>query len=266
MQLKQVILIGAGNVAWHLGRRLHEQGIRIAQVYSRQLDHAEALGRQLACPATDQTGQILPLDHCLYLLIVSDDAIIEMATQLAFLEGPQRVFAHTSGAVPGSVLVKHFSRSGVFYPLQTLSKDRSIDLANVPICLHADDPEIYQALYELAVRLSDHVFQIDDQARKVLHVAAVFVNNFSNYLFAVGKQILDDNGLSFDLLRPLIGETAAKITDRDPEAMQTGPAIRNDQQTIIAHLRFLQQYPEYQNLYRMITHAIREMHHQKELP
>lgn len=256
MRLDQVVLIGAGNVGWHLGRRLKERGINIAQVFSRSLERAETLGTELACPVTNRLQEITPLDHCLYLLAIKDDNIEAVAGELAYLSNSRRAIAHTSGAVESSVLKDHFENYGVFYPLQTLSRDRPVDFEKLPLCVYSPNGPVENALKELAQKLSSQVQVINDNERKILHVAAVFVNNFSNHLFVVGKQIVEKEGLSFDLLRPLIAETAAKVMENAPESMQTGPAIRGDQKTILSHLRYLQKYPEFQNLYRVISHSI----------
>lgn len=251
-----VVLIGAGNVGYHLGRRLHDKGVRIAQVFSRDLRKAQDLALVVGSEATDQLQAVLSLDTGLYLIAVKDDAIEEVAGQLQPLVGAQCLIAHTSGTVSSTVLQPYFARSGVFYPLQTFSRDRVPDFSQIPFCVYAADEEVQEKLLALAHVLSDKVYPISDQERQVLHVAAVFVNNFSNYLFGIGHQLLSAEGLSFDLLRPLILETAAKVMEHDPDKVQTGPAKRGDQLTILSHLRYLQQYPEYQNLYRLISYAI----------
>lgn len=257
MPLKQVVLIGAGNVGWHLGQRFREKKIPVAQVYSRRLDRAANLAKTLKCPATDNLKELLPLDHCLYLIAVKDDAIAAVATQISYLSGTaNRAFAHTSGAVASTVLDQDLQRIGVFYPLQTLSRDRPVDFDQVPICIYSPDEVLSQQLSEVARQISQQVELVNDQQRSVLHIAAVFVNNFSNYLFGVGKEIVEQDKLSFDLLRPLIAETAAKVMESDPGQMQTGPAVRNDESTILSHLRYLERYPDHRDLYRMISRSI----------
>ncbi|PHN06377.1 Rossmann-like and DUF2520 domain-containing protein [Flavilitoribacter nigricans] len=263
MLLKQVVLIGAGNVAWRLGLRLHEQGIKIALVFSRRIANAQALAGELNCPATDSLDKIPALDNCLYLLAISDDHIATVAAGLGHLNGPGRVLAHTSGAVSSRVIAGDFDQTGVFYPLQTLSRDRPVNFEQLPVCVYSADPKVQDGLLQLASRITQQARVIDDEQRKKLHVAAVFVNNFSNHLFSVGQQIVEAEGLSFDLLRPLIAETAAKVMEQDPKDMQTGPARRGDQQTILAHLQYLQKFPELQNLYRVISHSLQQMYHLK---
>lgn len=263
MRLEQVVLIGAGNVGWQLGRRFKEKNIKVAQVFSRQLGNAEYLAEELGAKATNDVEQLAVLDHCLYLLAIKDDLIGDMAGKLSYLSHSKRALAHTSGAVSTQVLAGHFENYGVFYPLQTLSRDRKVDFGRIPICVYSPDQSVQEDLKLLANQISEKVSVIDDDQRKILHIAAVFVNNFSNHLFAIGKQITESEGLSFELLRPLIAETAAKVMDQSPIDMQTGPAKRRDQQTILAHLRYLQKYPEFQNLYRVISHSLQEMHNIK---
>ena len=263
MPIEQVVLIGAGNVGWSLGHRFKEKEIKIAQVFSRQLNHAQALAKELSCGATNDLQKLPLLNNCLYLIAVKDDSIADLSRQLSFLSGSGQVIAHTSGAISSEILGNHFEKYGVFYPLQTLSKERPVDFAKIPICVYAPDHGVQLDLSELAHCISDHVQVINDEQRKILHVAAVFVNNFSNHLFTIGKQIVESEGLDFDLLRPLILETAAKIMDHFPEDMQTGPAKRKDQQTILTHLQYLQKYPEWQNLYRLVSHSLQETYNQK---
>lgn len=260
MQLDQVVLIGAGNVAWNLGKNLAAQGTKVAQVFSRDLKNARALADTLSCPATDKLQELLPLDDCLYLIAVKDDQIANVAAAVSYLSHPRRALAHTSGAVSSQVLAAHSENYGVFYPLQSLSRERIIDFVGVPLCIYAPQAALQDELAQLAKKISEQVNIVNDEERKVLHVAAVFVNNFANHLFAVGKQIVESADLSFDLLRPLIAETAAKVMTKSPDDMQTGPASRGDQQTMLAHLRYLQQFPEFQNLYRVISHSLREMY------
>ena len=256
MLLKQVVLIGAGNVAHHLGLRLMDSGITISMVFSRRRSRALELAERLHCQATDDLMDIPKLQYSLYLFAISDDAIASVAKRLLHLKSPDSIFAHTSGAASSRLLTDFFPTGGVFYPLQSFSRKRDIDFTQVPICVHAPYTKVLDTLNQLGERISDSVVVIDDEQRKVLHLAAVFVNNFSNHLFNIGKELVEANGLSFDLLRPLIAETAAKVQGNDPALMQTGPAIRGDQQSILSHLQYLQQYPDFQNLYRIFTHSI----------
>lgn len=250
-----IVLIGAGNVGYHLGRRLHERGFRILQVYSRTLAKATQLANAITSEATDQL-QAIRTDADLYILAVHDDAIADVASMLPVKD---KLVVHTSGATPSTVLAPYFGRFGIFYPLQTFSVSKPVDFEQIPICVHANAAADVERLEQIAQRLSPRVYRIDDAQRAMLHVAAVFVNNFSNYMFQVGYDILERENLSFDLLRPLILETAQKVQENAPAAMQTGPAIRGDQATIDKHLQYLEQFPVYRQLYEMLTRDIQNL-------
>ncbi len=250
---ERIALIGAGRVGGHLGRRLHLAGWPIVQVYSRSPDKAKTLAAQLGAGYTGDLNAITG-DADLYIIAVSDDAIGAVAGALRL--PPDKLVVHTSGATPSDELHTRFARYGVFYPLQTFSADREPDFSTIPICLFAADTAGYDLLERLARSLGSPFYAVDDRQRFVLHVAAVFVNNFTNYLYQVGEDIVHSEQLSFDLLRPLILETAQKIQSASPAAMQTGPAIRGDVATVERHLAYLASRPEYAELYRMLTKGI----------
>jgi len=250
-----IAIIGAGNVGYHLGRRLHERGFAIRQVFSRHLARAENLAHIVSAEAVNQLENVRD-DADLYILAVHDDAIAEVAAKLPVTN---KLLVHTSGATPSTVLTPHAERFGIFYPLQTFSINRPVDFEQIPICVHANADEDVQLLEQIARQISSNVYRIDDAQRGILHVAAVFVNNFVNYMFQVGYDILERENLSFDLLRPLILETAQKVQDDPPAAMQTGPAMRGDQATIDKHLQYLKQFPAYRQLYEMLTQHIQQL-------
>ncbi len=251
----KIVLIGAGNVGYHLGNRLYEKGLRIQQVFSRVKEKAENLASEVNAQAITKLSNIT-LDADLYILAVHDSAIAEVATQLPVLD---KLVVHTSGATPSTALQPHFQRFGIFYPLQTFSISKEVDFEQIPICVHANQEADLQALENLARQISPKVYRIDDEQRAILHVAAVFVNNFTNYLFQIGYDILEKEKLPFDLLRPLIRETAAKVQEHPPVEMQTGPAIRGDHATIDKHLQYLGRFPEYKHLYELLTENIKSL-------
>lgn len=257
MEEQKIILVGAGNVGYHLGRRLHEKDFAIAQVFSRTIEHAENLAKAVQAPYVTKFEDV-DRDGNLYIISVSDSAIAPVARQLARLELDNPLVVHTSGATPATALMPYFDRFGVFYPLQTFSRARKVDFESIPICVHAVDENDTEQLLGLARRLSSKVYALDDEQRATLHVAAVFVNNFSNYLFQVGEDILREAGLPFDLLRPLILETAKKVQEQSPGVMQTGPAVRGDEETIQRHLEYLHRFPEYRELYQLLSRRIAE--------
>jgi predicted short-subunit dehydrogenase-like oxidoreductase (DUF2520 family) len=166
------------------------------------------------------------------------------------------VFVHTSGTIPSTIFEKHTSNYGVFYPLQTFSISKEPDWTTIPICIDANTEAQRIEIENLARQLSPNVHRITDAQRATLHVAAVFVNNFTNHLFHIGQTIVEKEGISFDLLKPLIQETVAKIQHNAPQAMQTGPAKRGDTITIQKHNAFLKKYPLYNNVYSLLTKSI----------
>lgn len=243
-------------MAWHLGQALHKAGVEVIQVYSRTLSASQALAEELDSHGVAQLNQIVPSAH-LYLLAVNDQAIAPVVAQLRNILSENALLCHTSGATPSTIFGEsHYQRYGVFYPLQTLSKARPIDFGTVPLCIDANLSADQSSLLALAKKLSSQVYHITDQDRAILHIAAVFANNFSNHLFAVAKTILAQHDLPFDLLKALIQETAAKVQEAPPSAMQTGPAIRKDESTIQRHLDLLADFPEFQQLYQQLSSSI----------
>jgi predicted short-subunit dehydrogenase-like oxidoreductase (DUF2520 family) len=194
----------------------------------------------------------------LYILAVSDDAITSVSSQLPF---ENKLVVHTSGSAPMTSL-DNKNRKGVFYPLQTFTKGKAVDFKTIPFCLETQFENDYTLLEKVAKSISNNVFAIDSHQRKALHVAAVFVNNFTNHLYQLGNDICQENNVSFDILKPLILETANKILTLSPEAAQTGPAKRNDISTIAAHESFLTN--ENQSIiYKILTQSIQN--HGKKL-
>ncbi|WP_129714508.1 Rossmann-like and DUF2520 domain-containing protein [Pedobacter sp. SYP-B3415] len=249
----EVVIAGSGNVATHLARALYEAGIRIRQIWSPTQLHAEELARTVDAEAVSAPADI---DRAadLYILAVKDEAI---ETAAAALAGINAIVVHTSGTTLMNVL-NGLPEHGVFYPLQTFSKARAVDFSNVPICIEAGSPSTLSVLQQLAYKLSTRVFQTDSEQRKALHVAAVFANNFTNHLFHIAEEVLAGQALPFDILRPLILETAAKVQTALPAVMQTGPARRNDQLTIDKHLEWLQDKPEWAQLYDALSTSIKK--------
>lgn len=257
--IKRIVLLGSGNLATQLGPALAATQAEVIQVYSRKISHARRLAKIIGCPATNQL-ETLATDADLYLFAISDGAIRTVAENLVphLPKKGKYIFAHTSGATPQLVFKGLTQNYGIFYPLQTFSKDRPADFLTIPFCIDGNRKKVRTQLTQLAERLSPNVSQITDEQRAVLHVAAVFVNNFTNALFGVGKEILDTHAIPFNLLTPLILETAKKVQENDPRAMQTGPARRGDQQTQKRHLDLLKHHPEFQRLYQQLSDLINQ--------
>lgn len=247
-----IVLIGAGNVGFHLGKQLKACGLNVVQIFSRQAEKAKRLSAAIQATFTTDLEQVIP-DATLYILAVNDNSITEVASKLNIHKG---LVVHTSGGTPSTILQPYFQRFGIFYPLQTFSIAKAVDFEQVPICVYANDSADEDFLFQLGQQISSKVYRINDEQRAILHVTAVFVNNFTNYLFQIGYDILQQEHLPFDLLRPLIQETAAKVQTHFPAEIQTGPAIRGDQTTIERHLEYLKKFPAYKELYQILTNNI----------
>ncbi len=257
----KIVLIGAGNVATHLGRKLVETGEKVVQVYSRSLPNAAELANSLgAKPFDDLFGLTAKAD--LYIIAVSDDAIAEVVKKLGQMPLEEKLVVHTSGATPSKVFesAPTLERTGICYPLQTFTKGKPIDFSEVPICVDAAQPADLEVLESLAKKISQHVYHVNDAQRAWLHVAAVFVNNFTNHLFEIGHSILKKQQLPFEMLLPLIQETVAKLDSGSPKAMQTGPAVRQDWTTTERHLTMLNGRGDLQEIYRILTKHIKRTH------
>ena len=252
--IQRVTLIGAGNVAHHMGKALYAAGVSIEQVFSRKVQKSKDLARLVSSEAISDLAQLRPCD--LVILAVSDTAIPEVAALISHYLPADTFVVHTSGATPSAFVASHFHRYGVFYPPQTFTIGVEISFAEAPLCIHAGNEKDFSELEELGKRISNLVFRIDDQQRQWLHLTAVVVNNFPNHLYALAEEVLQDHQIPLDLLRPLILETARKVQTHSPAPMQTGPARRGDQATIDAHLYLLEAYPELKEVYEVLTKSI----------
>ena len=250
----KVVIIGSGNVAQHLiaafkNAQILGSDIDLIQVYSRQtasVSHLLNLDQ-----ITNDLDTLAEAD--LYIIAVSDDVIGAISSQLPF---KNRLVVHTSGSVPLHDLDED-NRKGVFYPLQTFTKNKAVDFKIIPICLESENATDYQLLDKVAKSISEKVFAINSEQRKALHVAAVFVNNFTNHLYQIGQEICEENQVPFEIMKPLIAETANKIIVLSPEEAQTGPAKRNDSITIEAHEAFLSN-ENHLKIYKTLTQSIQE--------
>ncbi len=251
-----IVILGSGNIATHLGRAFKMAGQEISQVWSRDITRANALADTLAAEAIDN---MFDLDRSadLFIIAVKDIAIREIALELKLSD---QVLVHTSGSTGLSALEGASSKIGVFYPLQTFSKIKSIDFRQIPIIIEANSPEVLASIRAIADRLSEKVIELNSEQRKTLHVAAVFACNFTNHLFGLAQELLEEKGLDYELLKPLIEETLSKIEMNDPVSVQTGPAIRNDQVTIQAHLELLKHNPALSELYTKLSQSIVNLH------
>jgi predicted short-subunit dehydrogenase-like oxidoreductase (DUF2520 family) len=259
--IKNVVSIGAGNLATQLALALIEKEVQVTQVFSRNPESAKELAEKVNSEFITDLS-LLKKDADLYIVAVKDSAIPEVLETLNLDES--RLIVHTAGSVPMSILEGFSANYGVFYPLQTFSKSRKIDFSDIPICIEANHPSNLLKLELLGKKLSNSVNQINSEERKTLHLAAVFANNFVNHLYAIGAHILHDQKLDFNLLKPLITETAAKVQELSPLDAQTGPAKRYDKTIIDAQLKMLEHSPEYRKIYSFVTESIFQLHQKRQ--
>jgi len=245
----KIVIVGAGNVAWHLAKELQKNDQEILQIYNRSVGSAISLARRLKCDFTSSVDD-LNKEADLYILAVTDSAISEVSKSLML---NNKLIVHTSGAIEKDC-IEH-ERSGVFYPLQTFSKEKSLNFKNIPFCIEATKSEDYNTLMRLATLLSPIVYNINSHQRKVLHVAAVFACNFSNFMYMMADDILQKEQIPLEILQPLIKETASKIKKLKPKEVQTGPAVRRDKSTIDAHLNYLEKGAHF-DIYKILTETI----------
>ncbi len=246
----KVVLLGAGNVATHLFNAFKfVDNVNIVQVYNRSQEKLSYFEGKTA--TTSNLNNIIEAD--IYLISVSDDSIKDISKKLPF---KNKLVAHTSGSISINEISNH-NYASVFYPLQTFTAGKKLNFKNIPICLETKEIKDFKILETLANSISNNVYTINSEQRKALHVAAVFVNNFVNHLYLKGEEICNEHKVSFDILKPLILETAQKITELSPFKSQTGPAKRADKKVIHQHISDLKNKTQ-QDIYTLLTKSIQE--------
>ncbi|NPD44297.1 MULTISPECIES: Rossmann-like and DUF2520 domain-containing protein [unclassified Lentimicrobium] len=251
-EIKKIAFIGSGNVASHMAKSFTDKGFTITGIYGRNLITAQAL----AAFTNSKWGAISDInfeEHDLVIISVPDNAIAEI---INILPHSNTLIAHTSGSMEMEVLNKFGKRIGVFYPLQTFSKEKEVDFSKIPMMVEAKTDEDLVILEKLAQNLSLKVFRITSAQRKKIHIAAVFSSNFTNYLYHIAEDLLTQDNIPFEVIQPLIEETTDKIQHLKPYHAQTGPAVRNDLETISSHLQDLESIPEYHEIYKLLSHHI----------
>lgn len=251
----RVVLIGAGNLATNLGKALFSAGHEVVQVYSRTEVSASALAVVLKCGYTTDVAAV-EKEADVFILSVKDSALPSVAHSLA--EGRKgQLFVHTAGSMPMDVLPT--ARRGVFYPMQTFSKNKEVDFSVIPCFIEAKEEGDSQLLKKLALSISDTVYELDSEHRKYLHLAAVFCCNFANHCFVLGAKLLETHGgIPFSVMLPLIEETAKKLYKMSPREAQTGPAVRWDENVMDKHLQLLSETPDIQRIYQLLSQSIHD--------
>lgn len=253
-----VSFIGSGNVASHLAKAMKKSGIIIDEVWSPNSKNRKSLAKAVEAKATTSIQKLTPKSD-FYIISVPDDKVENIVDIMPNVMG---VVVHTSGITPIQAVSNKFVNSGAFYPLQTFSKQQPVEMSKVPFLIEGNTQSAHKKLTDLAGRLSQSVYSINSNERKELHLAAVFVSNFTNYLYYAADTLVKENNLPFELLTPLIEEVAAKVKTLTPANSQTGPARRNDKKTIRAHRQMLKSHPDFEALYNLITSQIIKKYHE----
>ncbi|MEQ8423846.1 MAG: DUF2520 domain-containing protein [Cyclobacteriaceae bacterium] len=255
MASSSVSFIGSGNLAWHLAPALDNVGYVVKEVFSRNPQHAKELTGRLYQADVKATLDFSTSPSKIFIIAVADDAIKEIAQEIVLPD--DAILVHTSGSQPLSLLGYAATPNiGVFYPLQTFTKNKKVDFKNVPIFVESDTSETESICLQMGKRISAQVNTIGSKERKGLHVAAVFASNFANHMLTISKDLLEENKLSFDLLKPLISETLNKGLEIGPDNAQTGPAKRGDFEILDHHVEFLQNDETMASIYKLISQHI----------
>lgn len=250
--LKRCVLLGAGNVATHMGKALKNSGVDIVQVYSRTFEHARVLADVLGADPVNTLEHITTRAD-IFIMAVKDDVLASIAKELNLKDS---LCVHTAGSIEMDVLESVSANYGVFYPLQTFSKQRNVDFSSVPLLVQGSNADVETKLLHLGQGLSNKVIKADSQQRKAVHLAAVFACNFVNHMFTISDEILSENQMDFSILYPLIQETVNKAVSMSPGDAQTGPAKRNDRKVMDVHLDALHKKSGMEEIYATISEHI----------
>lgn len=254
----KICFIGSGNVATHMARAIHHSGYTICGVYSKHKIHASELAQQIDCAIVTDKCQDLP-EADIYIISVKDDAIESVCKTMATAH-PEKIFIHTAGSVPLSILTEWFENAAVLYPMQTFSKSHTIRFSEVPLFVEASNEKTLAIVRKLANSISDNVSELNSEGRKRLHLSAVFACNFANHCYTLAYELLKEAHIDAKCLLPLIRQTTEKIYSLEPAKAQTGPAARWDTNVMKAQIDFLKDKPDLQNIYRLMSESIHQYH------
>ncbi|MGH1518544.1 Rossmann-like and DUF2520 domain-containing protein [Chryseobacterium sp. JK1] len=246
----QIVIIGSGNVAYHMAKAFTQKGISLAQIFGRNERELSKISEELKVPYSTRHLE----DADLYIICVSDNSVEEVSKIIA---KKNVLVAHTSGSLPKEVLAGDY-RKASFYPLQTFSRSKELEYEKIPFFIETENEEDKKTLFKLASAISENVMESSHEKRKYIHLTAVFACNFVNHLFSRAKEISDSQEIPFDYFLPLIDETVKKIYEIEPKAAQTGPAVRNDLRILQLHEQLLKD--ESLEIYKTMNHSIQEMY------
>ncbi len=253
----KVTFIGSGNVAWHLTHLLHKAGYIVLEIISRNIEHARELALKCNAKASNDFTSIHPETE-LCIISVSDDAIKTITQHI-----PREDFTivHTSGSTDMNLL-SEFKHYGVLYPLQSLIRNSELTNGQIPLCIEASDEITKAKLTDLSKSIASDYYFLNSEDRLLAHIAAVFASNFTNHMYSIAKEIMDEKNLTFNLFKPLILQTTKRIETSEPQLCQTGPAYRGDINVINKHLSKLKNKPDYQKIYTLVSQSISNHHKQ----
>ncbi|MEC3874145.1 Rossmann-like and DUF2520 domain-containing protein [Chryseobacterium salviniae] len=246
----QTVIIGSGNVAYHLAKAFVLNRIPLVQIFGRNEQELKNISGELNIPYSKEN--LMKAD--LYIICVSDNAVEDVSKNIIINDC---LVAHTSGSLPKEILVGNYRKASL-YPLQTFSKSKNLDYSKIPFFIEAENNEDYKIIFDIASKISDNVMESTHEKRKYIHLTAVFACNFVNHLFARAKEISDSQKIPFDYFLPLIDETVQKIHEIDPISAQTGPAVRNDKRILHLHEQLLKD--ENLEIYKTMNHSIQKMY------
>tara|TARA_B100001758_G_C18343456_1_gene575668 strand:- start:392 stop:1147 length:756 start_codon:yes stop_codon:yes gene_type:complete len=250
--MKSISIIGSGNVATHLGIALKNKNYQIKQVFSRTIKNANILAQILDAEAINNLLKLRTVD--LIIISVKDSEITKIIRKIS-----NSPIVHTSGSVDIKIFDNKFKQYGIFYPVQTFNKDIKLDFSNIPICIETNNKEFEIKLRKLANSISSKVIYMKSEQRKQLHIAAVFSANFSNHMFLIAENILNNSDIRFSILLPLIQQTIKKLEKNKAKDIQTGPAKRNDTSIIKDHLSNIKD-KDIREIYHKISENIIKEH------
>lgn len=253
----KIVIIGSGNLATQLSLAFKAVGKDVVQVFSRTEEHAKELADKIGCNYTTLTEDIRQ-DADVYIFSVKDDALSGLVASICH-KRPNGLFLHTAGSMPMDIFRGHVSRYGVFYPMQTFSKNRKVDFREIPCFVEGSDEEVLAEIHSMAASISDHVVDCDSEKRKKMHLAAVLACNLTNHCYRLAERLLESEQIDFQLFFPLIEETARKVKDMSPKDAQTGPMVRYDQNVMQMQMSMLSD-ERTREIYRLMAESIHEDH------
>lgn len=237
----KIVFLGSGNVATHLSQALNNSvSNEVVQVYSPTVENAQSLAEILSCGYCTDINEV-DVNADIYVCSVKDSVQQNVWRALknhfvgSGINVADKIVVHTAGALAmdgENGLSEFFPNCGVVYPVQSFSKQRAVDLSHTPFLIEATIPSTLEKLRNLVATVSDRCYDATTKQRNALHPAAVFASNFANHMYAIANRLMEKNGLPFEILIPLIQETAQKVTEVHPVAAQTGPAVRGDEEVM----------------------------------